>query len=118
MDWGRLNAAEVKYYCHSNLIDFDCWPFSYQIQNIICLFYHYGITSFKIEDIKEFYREMQIPSPRADGVRKPSPGQIQKALGRLKNVKNTDGNRYEILQADTEIYEKEIKQGYEKNKIL
>lgn len=118
MNWEKLNLKEIKYYCHSNLIDFDCWPFGKQIENIICIFYYYDITSFKTEDIKEFYNKMQIPTPRADGIRKPSLSQIQKALGHLRNIKNIAENSYEILQADTEIYDMEIKQGYKKNIIL
>lgn len=118
MNWEKLNMREIKFYCHSNLIDFDCWPFGEQIKQIVCMFYYYDITSFNIDDIKEFYNKMQIPAPRTEGIRKPSPSQIQKALDRLKNIKNRGENGYEILNADTEIYEKQIKQGYEKNRIL
>lgn len=118
MDWDKLEMKEIEYYCRSNVIDFDCFPFSCQIESIICIFSYYGITRFNVDDIKSFYNKMQIPSPRADGIRKPSPSQIRKALDRMKNIQNINENSYEILHADTEIYGTEIKLGYEKEKIM
>lgn len=118
MNWEKLNINEIEYFCNSNIIDFDCYPFSYQIESIVQLFFYYGITKFDIDDIKEFYHKMQIPNPRADGIRKPSPSQIRKALDRLNNVQQIKENSYEILYANIEIYEKEIKLGYEQNKIM
>ena len=117
MDWNKLNMSEIEYFCRSNIIDFDCYPFSRQMESIICIFYYYGVTNFKIEDIKSFYNKMQIPIPRADGIRKPSPTQIRKTLDRLENIQITNESSYEILHVDTEFYDAEIKLGYQKNKI-
>lgn len=63
MDWSKLKMNELKYYCTSFDIDFDCLPVSDQIRYLIGAFYHYGITAFEIADIKEFLRKPNITLP-------------------------------------------------------
>ena len=117
MNWEKLNMKEVNYYCRTSDIDFDCLPFSTQIECIISMYYYYNIEIFTIDDIKEFYKIMQIPSPRNGAVRKPSNTQIQKAIDKMNNIHKINEYEYEILRADIELYEIQIKQGYDKNRI-
>ena len=108
---------EINYYCKSYDIDFDCLPFGSQIRDIISMYYYYGIKIFTVDDIKEFYKIMQIPSARRDTIRKPSNTQIQKAIDKIENIHSINENEYEILTADTKMYEMQIKQVYTKNRI-
>lgn len=101
MDWGKINIKEITYYCTSCEIDFDCLPFGSQIKSIVSIFYYYDIKIFSIDDIKEFYEKMQIPSPRNNTIRKPSNTQIQKIIDKMNNIKNINENEYEILETDT-----------------
>lgn len=119
MDWEKLNMEEIKYYCTSSDIDFDCLPFGSQIKGIVSMFCYYGIKEFSVDDIKAFYEKMQILSPRNNTVRKPTSTQIQKALNAktMNNIKNINENEYEILETNTQIYEMQIKQGYTKDRI-
>ena len=118
MDWNKQNLKEIAYYCTSYDIDFDCLPLRNQIEAILSIFFYYGATTFEAEDIKEFYRIIQIPSPRSDRVRNPSLTQVQRQLAKLKNIRPVNENTYEILCADTEIYKMQIEQGYAKNRII
>ena len=118
MIWEKINMNEVKYYCTNWKIDFDCLPFEYQIENMIQLFYYYGIVEFETEDIEEFYRKMQISNPRSDGIRKPRSSQIQNALEHIKAVQNITENHYKILDVNTDIYSQCMKEGYAKNAIM
>lgn len=104
MDWIKMNQEEVNYFCTSWYIDFDCYPLSGQIEYIIDIFYYYQITKFSIGDLQEFYRRMQIPKPRGNGVRKPSPTQLLKVVQGMKNVMQIGENFFEIISADTKIY--------------
>ena len=113
----KINMKEIKYYCTSSDIDFDCLPFGSQIKTIVSMFFYYDIKLFSVDDIKVFYEKMQIPSPRNNTIRKPSNTQIQKIIDKMNNIKNINENEYEILEADTKIYEMRIRQGYEKNRI-
>ena len=116
MNWEKLNMKEINYYCKSYDIDFDCLPFGSQIRDIISMYYYYGIKIFTVDDIKEFYKIMQIPSARRDTIRKPSNTQIQKAIDKIENIHSINENEYEILTADTKMYEMQIKQVYTKNR--
>ncbi len=125
MDWTKLNMAEVSYYCKSPDVDFVCYPFSCQMEQIILMFYYYGIKQFTTVDIQEFYKKMQIPKMRSEGIIKPAPGQIKKAAGRMENIRFTDDGVFEIIPArnglyllfDTSLYTDDIKKGYQKNRI-
>ena len=117
MNWEKLNINEVVYYCTSWDIDFDCLPFSCQIENIIQLFYYYGIVEFETGDIKEFYKRFQITSPRSGKIRNPRLKTIQNSLEHTKDICRVSENVYRISNINTDNYELCIKQGYSKNAI-
>lgn len=125
MDWAKLNMAEVSYYCKSFDVDFDCYPFSCQMEQIILMFYYYGIKQFTVGDIQEFYKKMQIPRMQSEGIIKPTPGQIKKVAGRMENTRCTGDGVFEIIPArnglylpfDTSLYAGYIKKGYQKDRI-
>ena len=120
MDWTKLNIKEIIYYCKSVEADFDCSPFSLQIEELVLMFHYYGIGQFTVNDIQEFYEKMQIPKAKSEGLVKPVPGQIRKVVERMQNIKSVDSNTFEIVQAgkgyflpfDTSIYSDEIEKGY------
>lgn len=127
MDWTKLNMKEVNYYCKSHgrsyEIDFDCLTFSLQIDCLLMMFYYYKIDTFTIKDIQEFYKKMEIPRWRNDGVIKPTPSKIRKALASnffniQKDIQLINDDCYKIIFIDTTLYEDEIKQGYQKNRII
>ena len=118
MIWKKINMNEVKYYCTNCKIEFDCLPFSYQIESIIQLFYYYGIVEFDTKDIEEFYRKLQISNPRSDGIRSPRSNQIQNALVHIKAVRNVTENHYKIHDVNTDNYALCMKEGYAKNAIM
>lgn len=119
MDWTKLNMKEVKYYCTSFDIDFDCLPVSDQIRQLIGIFYYYGITQFTIDDIQEFYKKMQLRNARSGKIVNPSPAQIRKVMEKVNTVQSTSENCYTILCASegTKWYSTGIKQAYERNRI-
>lgn len=84
------------------------------------IFYYYGIKVFQAEDIKEFYKLLQMQNPRSEGIRKPSLTQIVKVITRLSNIQCIEENSFEILEVDAIMYEhykNEIQYGYEKGSI-
>ncbi|MFG6394589.1 MAG: hypothetical protein K1W24_10510 [Lachnospiraceae bacterium] len=83
MDWLKLNMDEVFYYCKSNQVDFDCGPLSLQLEELLIIFYYYGIKQFTLKDIQELYKKMQIPKMRSEGIIKPAPGKIRKVMERM-----------------------------------
>ena len=127
MDWSKLNMDEIYYYCKdtSSLSFFDCSPFGLQMEDIIMIFYYYGIEKFSVKDIQEFYNIMQIPKMKSEGIIKPIPSKIQKVASRMKNIKRIDDNTFQIVSGnfglyfkfDTSSYAAEIKRGYQENKI-
>ena len=125
MDWTKLNMAEVNYYCKSYDVDFDCYPFDCQMEQIVLMFYHYGINQFTVKDIQEFYKKMQIPKMKSDGVIKPVPSRIKKVAERMENVKIVSDGIFEIVPAenglylpfDTSLYTSDIDKGYQKHRI-
>ncbi len=127
MDWSKLNMDEIYYYCKdtSSLSFFDCSPFGLQMEDIIMIFYYYGIENFSVKDIQEFYNIMQIPKMKSEGIIKPIPSKIQKVASRMKNLKRIDDNTFQIVsdkfglyfEFDTSLYAAEIKRGYQENKI-
>jgi len=124
MDWQKQDLAELKYYCTSTRSrvprHFQCYPFSWQIDVIMNLFFYYSITEFQIGDIKDFYKTLRIPKPRSEGLRNPSPAQITKALERMENVRRIGEDRFQILGADahfSKFYAEELKYGYEKGYV-
>lgn len=127
MDWSKLNMDEIYYYCKdtSSLSFFDCSPFGLQMEDIIMIFYYYGIEKFSVKDIQEFYNIMQIPKMKSEGIIKPIPSKIQKIASRMKNIKRIDDNTFQIVSGnfglyfefDTSLYAAEIKRGYQENKI-
>ena len=118
---------EIYYYCKdtSSLSFFDCSPFGLQMEDIIMIFYYYGIENFSVKDIQEFYNIMQIPKMKSEGIIKPIPSKIQKVASRMKNLKRIDDNTFQIVsdkfglyfEFDTSLYAAEIKRGYQENKI-
>ena len=120
MDWTKLNMKEVIYYCKSCEAGFNCSPFSLQIEELVLMFYYYGIEQFTVNDIQEFYEKMQIPKAKSEGLLRPAPSQIRKVMEWMFNIKYVDGNTFEIVQAgkghflpfDTRIYSDEIEKGY------
>ena len=127
MDWSKLNMDEIYYYCKdtSSLSFFDCSPFGLQMEDIIMIFYYYGIENFSVKDIQEFYNIMQIPKMKSEGIIKPIPSKIQKVASRMKNLKRINDNTFQIVsdkfglyfEFDTSLYAAEIKRGYQENKI-
>ena len=127
MVWSKLNMDEIYYYCKdtSSLSFFDCSPFGLQMEDIIMIFYYYGIENFSVKDIQEFYNIMQIPKMKSEGIIKPIPSKIQKVASRMKNLKRIDDNTFQIVsdkfglyfEFDTSLYAAEIKRGYQENKI-
>ena len=127
MDWSKLNMDEIYYYCKdtSSLSFFDCSPFGLRMEDIIMIFYYYGIENFSVKDIQEFYNIMQIPKMKSEGIIKPIPSKIQKVASRMKNLKRIDDNTFQIVsdkfglyfEFDTSLYAAEIKRGYQENKI-
>ncbi len=127
MDWSKWNMDEIYYYCKdtSSLSFFDCSPFGLQMEDIIMIFYYYGIENFSVKDIQEFYNIMQIPKMKSEGIIKPIPSKIQKVASRMKNLKRIDDNTFQIVsdkfglyfEFDTSLYAAEIKRGYQENKI-
>ena len=65
MTWSKAQLAEIKYYCTSTRCrtSFPCYPFSWQIETILKIFFFYSIKKFQIEDIKEFYNTSGFQSP-------------------------------------------------------
>ncbi len=127
MDWTKLNMKEVTYFCKSHGksydIDFDNLTFSLQIDCLLMLFYYYKIDTFTIKDIQEFYKKMEIPKWTSDGIIKPSPSKIRKALSYNffnieKNIQSISDDCYKIIFIDTNLYEDDIKKGYQYNKIV
>lgn len=120
MDWTKLNTKEVIYYCKSIEVGFDCGPFSLQIEELVLIFHYYGIKQFTVKDIQEFYEKMQIPKLKSEGLLRPIPGKIRKAMEKMQNIICVDENTFEIVQADkghflpfdTSIYSDEIEKGY------
>ena len=129
MNWAKLNMKEVVYFCKSYEVGFCCEPFSLQIEELILIFYYYGIMQFTVKDIQEFYKKMQIPQMKSEGVIRPIPGKIRKAMEQMQNIKCIDENTFEIVQAekghflpfDTRFYSDEVEKGYKegivRNKI-
>jgi len=125
MDWTRLNMAEVSYYCKSRDVDFCCYPFSCQMEQVVLMFYHYGINQFTVKDIQEFYRKMQVPRMKSEGIIKPAPKKIRETAERMQNVRCVGDGIYEIIPAemglylpfDTSLYFSDIEKGYQKNRI-
>lgn len=121
MDWTKLNVKEVVYYCKSSEVDFNCSPFSLQMEELVLMFHYYGIGQFTVTDIQDFYDKMQIPEVRSEGLLRPTPGKIRKAMEQMQNIKFVDDNTFEIVQAvkghflpfDTSIYSSEIEKGYQ-----
>ena len=85
------------------------------------MFHYYGIGQFTVTDIQDFYDKMQIPEVRSEGLLRPMPGKIRKAMEQMQNIKFVDDNTFEIVQAvkghflpfDTSIYSGEIEKGYQ-----
>ncbi len=121
MDWTKLNKKEVIYYCKSFEVDFSCLPFSLQLEELVLMFYYYGIEQFTVKDIQDFYQKMQIPKPKSQGLITPTPGKIRQSIAQMQNVKSIDENTFEIVPAkkghflpfDTSIYSDEIEKGYQ-----
>lgn len=121
MDWTKLNVKEVIYYCKSSEVDFNCSPFSLQMEELVLMFHYYEIGQFTMTDIQDFYDKMQIPKVRSEGLLRPTPGKIRKAMERMQNIKFVDDNTFAIVQAakghflpfDTSIYSGEIEKGYQ-----
>lgn len=121
MDWTKLNKKEVIYYCKSVEVDFSCLPFSLQLEELVLMFYYYGIEQFTVKDIQDFYQKMQIPKPKSQGLITPTPGKIRQSIAQMQNVKSIDENTFEIVPAkkghflpfDTSIYSDEIEKGYQ-----
>lgn len=126
MDWQKLNMDEIFYYCKSLEVDFDCSPFSLQMEEIVLMFHYYGIKQFTVKDIQEFYRKMQIPRMKSEGIIKPLPGKIQETAERMENIRCIGDGVFEIIPAgkglylpfDTSIYSGYIEKGYQKHKII
>ena len=97
MDWQKLNINEVYYYCKSYDVGFDCSPFSLQMEEIVLMFHYYGIKQFTTEDIQEFYKIMQIPRMKSEGIIKPSPGKIKKVAERMENTRYRNDGVFEII---------------------
>ena len=116
MTWSKAQLAEIKYYCTSTRCrtSFPCYPFSWQIETILEIFFFYSIKKFQIEDIKEFYKTLRISKPRSDGLRNPSPRQIAQALSRMENVRLIEGDCYQITDANITFYADELEYGYGK----
>lgn len=124
MNWSKTQLAEIQYYCTSTRSraprDFICYPFSLQIELIVDFFFYYSVTTFQVEDIKDFYKIFRIPRPRSDGLRNPSPAQVSKALDRMKNVRRIGEGRFQILGINdlfSRFYADELKYGYEKGYV-
>lgn len=121
MDWTKLNKKEVIYYCKSVEVDFSCLPFSLQLEELVLMFYYYGIEQFTVKDIQDFYQKMQIPKSKSQGLITPTPGKIRQSIAQMQNVKSIDENTFEIVPAkkghflpfDTSIYSDEIEKGYQ-----
>lgn len=121
MDWTKLNKKEVIYYCKSVEVDFSCLPFSLQLEELVLMFYYYGIEQFTVKDIQDFYQKMQIPKTKSQGLITPTPGKIRQSIAQMQNVKSIDENTFEIVPAekghflpfDTSIYSDEIEKGYQ-----
>lgn len=121
MEWTKLNKKEVIYYCKSVEVDFSCLPFSLQLEELVLMFYYYGIEQFTVKDIQDFYQKMQIPKPKSQGLITPTPGKIRQSIAQMQNVKSIDENTFEIVPAekghflpfDTSIYSDEIEKGYQ-----
>ena len=123
MDWTKLNTKEVTYCCKYAEFNFHCLTFSLQIEYLLMLFYYYQIDTFTIKDIQEFYKKMEISKWRSDGIIKPSPSKIRKALSYNffnieKNIQSIGDDCYKIVFIDTKFYEEDIKEGYQKNRIV
>lgn len=124
MDWLKLNMDEVFYYCKSNQVDFDCGPLSLQLEELVIIFYYYGIKQFTLKDIQELYKKMQIPKMRSEGIIKPAPGKIRKVMERMQNIQCISDDTFEIIPAsrglylpfDTSLYSGHINKGYKKQK--
>lgn len=116
MHWSNTQLAEIKYYCTSTRCrtSFPCYPFSWQIETILEIFFFYSIKKFQIEDIKEFYKTLRVQKPRSDGLRNPSPRQIAQALERMENVRHVGENCYQIIDANSSFYADELEYGYRK----
>lgn len=124
MNWSNTQLAEIQYYCTSTRSrvprHFVCYPFRWQIEVIIDLFFYYSIPEFQVEDIKDFYKTFRIPKPRSDGLQNPSPRQIAQALDWMKNVRRIGEDRYQILSPDgffPKHYADELKYGFEKGYV-
>lgn len=116
---------EIYYYCKDVTSFFECSPFDMQMEEIAMIFYYYGIESFSVKDIQEFYNRMQIRKMKSEGVIKPIPSRIQKVADRMKNIKRIDNNTFQIISAnfglyfdfDTSMYADKIKKGYQNHRI-
>lgn len=125
MDWSKLNMDEIYYYCKDVTSFFECSPFDMQMEEIVMIFYYYGIERFSVKDIQEFYNRMQIRKMKCKGVIKPIPSRIQKVADRMKNIKRIDNNTFQIVSAnfglyfdfDTSMYADQIKKGYQNHRI-
>ena len=124
MNWSDTQLAELNYFCHSTRSrvprHFPCYPFSWQIDVIIDLFFYYSFTEFHLMDIKEFYKILRIPKPRSDGLRTPSSRQIAQALGKMENIRLLEENRYQILRPNNyfaKFYADELEYGYAKGYV-
>ena len=116
MTWSKAQLAEIRYYCTSTRCrtSFPCYPFSWQIETILEIFFFYSIKIFKIEDVKEFYRTLQLRKPRSDGLQNPSPRQIARALERIETVRCLGEDCYQIIDANISFYADELEYGYMK----
>ena len=66
---------------------------------------------------------MEIPKWTSNGIIKPSPSKIRKALSYNffnieKNIQSISDDCYKIIFIDTNLYEDDIKKGYQYNKIV
>ncbi|MCI8371956.1 MAG: hypothetical protein HFI75_06120 [Lachnospiraceae bacterium] len=124
MEWEKFNWDEVAYYCKStkSLAIFHCGPLSFQLEEMLGIFWHYDIRSFQLEDLQRIYSVLQIPKMKSEGILLPSPGKLRTILERLaaKNKVILELPDYVITDVNkdrSEIYRKEIDEGYQKDYI-
>lgn len=124
MEWEKFNWDEVAYYCKStkSLDDFYCGPLSLQVEEMLGIFWYYGILRFQLEDLQRIYSVLQIPKMKSRGILSPSPGKLRTILERLAAENRVvlelpDYVVTDVNQDWAKIYQEGIEEGYHKDYI-
>lgn len=121
MDWKKINFDEVGYCLKStkSSMDFSCLPsLTVQMEQIIAVFYFYGIRNFIEEDIRQMFANLQVISPRNDKVIMPTDKKVRAILEKMveKGKLDMEDALFHIPDSYGEncvIFEKELERGKE-----